>query len=89
MPISLFGAKTKASPKKKAPRPGEAEFIGQELHVNPSPRTSLARLEARKARVEKWLKVKGKNPNKVEKVAYLERELKGLNLKIKLAKGEY
>ena len=66
---------------------GKVEFVGQDLHVNAGPAQVLVRNKARLATVHNRLN-SGK-PLSPEKRALFEKEIRGLEMAIKLEEGDY
>ena len=74
--------------KKQKGSAGEVEFVGQELHVNPSPEIELVRRKARLGRVNICLE-NTRGAFGPEKIAYFEKEKRKLEMLIKLQEGDY
>lgn len=66
---------------------GEVEFVGQDLHANAGPAQILERNKARLANVHKRLD-SGKLLTP-ERLALFEKEMRGLEMAIKLEEGDY
>jgi hypothetical protein len=65
---------------------GKTELQGQTLHINPSPKTSLARKKARLAEVKKVLET---GTIHVSRRRHFERAERRLVMEIKIAEGDY
>ena len=83
--MGIFSKKEK--PKAQDTSVGEVALGGHALHVNPGPAQVLIRNKARLARIKKRLE-DGKQCSP-EKQALFEKEIRGLEMAIKLEQGDY
>lgn len=68
-------------------KPGETQFVGQELLVNPPPKAVLERKEARLKTIHQMLK--GNLELSGTRKSHFEKAARRLMLEIQIIKGEY
>lgn len=85
--MPIFKKKPTPSQPQPAGSVGETGFVGTELHVNPPPDVSLARMEARLERVEQSL-ASGKWPVGSEREMSFQTIKRRLEAQIAIHKGD-
>ena len=83
----MFGLKKGKKKMAKNASAGKVEFVGQDLHVNAGPAQVLERNKARLARIR--IRLDSGKPLSPERLALFEKEMRGLEMAIKLEEGDY